>query len=127
VGPAILGAQGNIGIAFVIPADLALAVAERFQANKGVVWHGFLGLQVDDEAEGVRVVSVAKREGGQPFAAGDLLLAIDGNRVLSARQVRRVVDGTKPGSPLTVRAQRSGKTLELRAVVDDLGKFFSRR
>jgi serine protease Do len=121
---AILGGRGNIGIAFAIPADLAVEMADRMLANDGKVWHGFVGLKIDDGPDGVVVLRTMPRPGTQqPFKQGDVITAFNGEKVTGARQCRRLVDRAKSGESVRATVSRAGQSVELQVLMDDLAKY----
>lgn len=123
---AILG-NTNLGIAFAIPADLAVEMAERMLSNKGRSWHGFVGLQIDDTADGVKVLkAMPRRDDQQPFKVNDILIGINGQKVTDARACRRFFDRCKPGNKVKVQINRKDKPVQLEVMIDDFEKHFAR-
>ncbi len=106
--------EGNIGISFAIPVNLALTVADAIRKN-GRWQRPWLGIRMEDAERGVLVVAVepnspAERAGLQP---GDLLLSVKDAPATSPHDIRRAVASGSAGDLVTLRYERSGKTAEL--------------
>jgi peroxiredoxin len=91
-------------------ALLGPLVAGRAEAAAQVE-RAWLGLHTEHSPEGVRVRRVAEpspaRDGG--LAAGDLLVAIDGVRVLAPEELGRVIARLRPGSTVKLCVRRDGR------------------
>lgn len=101
---------GNVGIGFVVPTRIAMAVARQLQAY-GQVRRGSLGVtagapteaQVDlaglDQPQGALLETVspgsAAEKGG--LRPGDIVLAVDGRRMLNEASLRAAVAVLEPG------------------------------
>lgn len=110
------------GIGFAIPVDLVRGVADEIKQH-GRVIRGYLGLQPDDmtsaerDARGIEgnvgiLLSIVFE--GSPSAAaglreGDVIIAINGEEILSQRQAQLVVAGTSPGDEVEIVGIRDGQ------------------
>jgi serine protease Do len=123
VNTAIYSPSGaNAGIGFATPSDLARPVIETLR-REGRVERGWLGVQVQDViAEDARAprraVLIAGVERGGPAARsglrpGDLVTAINGERVESSRGLVRAIAAIAPGQPVRLTIQRDGRTSEV--------------
>ncbi len=119
---------GNMGLAFAIPMDLAMEVAEQLKEN-GVVKRGFLGVTYQEvsydhakafgieEVKGALLTSVSEgspaEEGG--LQVSDIVLEVDGKEVISAADLPFLVGRIKPGKEVDMLILREGreKTLEV--------------
>jgi serine protease Do len=127
---------GNAGIGFAIPANLARDVMEQI-LKTGKVTRGYLGVSIqpvtDDlakalhlsEASGALVAAVA---GGSPAAKaglqpGDIILAMDGQKLEDSRALQRKIGGMNPGTNVKLTLSRNGQTREM---VVKLGEMPSR-
>lgn len=102
--------EGNIGISFAIPVNLAMTVAESIKKN-GRWQRPWIGIRMEDAERGVLVVAVepdspAGRAGLRP---GDLLLNVGDTAALSPNEVRRAVTSGDAGQELEVRFERKGQ------------------
>lgn len=102
--------EGNIGISFAIPANLAMTVAESIKKN-GRWQRPWIGIRMEDAERGVLVVAVepdspAARAGLRP---GDLLLTVGDTEARSPNEVRRAVTSGDAGQELDVRFERKGQ------------------
>ncbi|UHD18169.1 Do family serine endopeptidase [Thiocapsa bogorovii] len=117
---------GNVGIGFAIPAETVERVVASLREN-GRVERGWLGVQIQpvteelaaglglDEATGVLIADLIP---GSPAAAsdlrtGDVILSASGQQLTSAKDLSKLVAGTKAGTPMTLRLMRDGKARDL--------------
>lgn len=118
---------GYMGVAFAIPIDLAVNVAEQLRAT-GKVSRSRIGVQVQElsrdlaasfglqEARGALVAAV---ESGGPadragMQVGDVILSVDGQAVQGAADLARLVASNKPGTPITVDVWRNKQRIPLK-------------
>ena len=123
---------GNIGIGFSIPSNMARDVMEQLLKN-GKVQRGQLGVWVqnitDDtakalelkETSGVLVSDVMKGRAGDKagIKRGDIITAINGEKVEDSNVFRNKVAGTAPGSEIKLTVVRDGQTQEITAKLDE--------
>jgi serine protease Do len=109
---------GSVGIGFAIPSETASRIVGQLAA-RGSIERGWLGVQVDDAngavlVAGVERASPAARAGLRP---GDFVMAVNGERVASARALIRAVAGIAPGETASIAVRRQGREAELPVVV----------
>jgi serine protease DegS/serine protease DegQ len=121
---------GGLGIGFAIPVSIARKVLEQIITN-GEVVRGWVGIDMHEITpefaksfnlpveRGVLVYAVipgspADKSGVQ---AGDVLIAIDGQEVLAAREMLDLVASLSPGQTTTFRLLRESEKIELRIPV----------
>jgi serine protease Do len=122
VNTAIVGAQGNIGIGFAIPANMVKNVYEQLRRN-GKVARGFLGISMQDltprlaalfgaptDTKGILISHV---EPNAPAAAaglqpGDVLVQFDGKPLPSTATLATQVSLLQPASKVSVVLLREG-------------------
>ncbi|MDX6397854.1 MAG: hypothetical protein QOJ43_1262 [Gaiellaceae bacterium] len=109
---------GNDGIGFAVPSDTVKRIAGALIAN-GSVEHAYLGVATADVA-GSTGAGISQVRTGTPAAAaglrnGDVVTKVDSTNVSSADELRRLIDGKRPGDKveLTVRRQGGTQTLEV--------------
>jgi serine protease Do len=117
---------GSVGIGFAIPAEIASGIVAQLR-DKGHIDRGWLGVSVQDagkagthaQAAGVPVAGVdragpAARAG---LRTGDIILAINGDHVDTARGLIRAVAAAAPGNKIRLTIRRQGQTLEVPVTV----------
>ena len=122
INTAIYSPSGaNAGIGFATPSDLARPVIEVLR-REGRVERGWLGVSVQDvpaeEGRGRRGVVVAAVERASPAARaglrqGDVVVAINGDRVETSRGLVRSVAAVPPGQTIRLMVLREGREREL--------------
>ena len=112
---------GSVGIGFAIPSEIAQPIVERLR-NGGHVDRGWLGVSVQDqpgEHSGVAIAGV-ERNGPASKAgvrAGDVVTAVNGARVDSARSLIRAVAATPPGNSVRLTLRRQGRDMDVPVTV----------
>jgi serine protease Do len=106
--------EGNIGISFAIPVNLAMAAADSIQQH-GRWQRPWIGIRMDEVEDRVSVMQV---DSGSPaekagLRAGDRLLAVRGKPATDVLAVRRAVTSGPVGESFTIRYERNGKSAEL--------------
>lgn len=127
------GAQGNQGVGFAIPIDLARDVMEQILTGGHVV-RGWLGVTIQevtpelaksfdlDEARGALVGEVTP---GSPAAEagiepGDVIVRIDDAPVENVRSLRLAVAGRSPESTVKLTLVREGRERTLSVTLGEL-------
>ena len=120
------GQSGNIGIGFAIPVNEATSIAKQL-IDSGTATHAYLGVTPRDGSAsdgsatraGAEVTSVGD---GTPAAAaglkvGDVILAVNGQRVDSAESLIGHVRGKSAGDQVTLTVLRDGKSIQVKAAL----------
>jgi len=123
---------GSLGIAFAIPIDEAMRVADQLKAT-GKVTRGRLGVEIreltHEEADAIGIkpqgalvarvekASPAEKAGIQP---GDIILKFDAQTIVHSTDLPRVVGNTKPGTRSVLQIWRKGSTREVPVIVAEL-------
>jgi serine protease DegQ len=121
---------GSMGIGFAIPVSLARQVMEQI-IRQGSVTRGWIGIEAQDitpelaesfklkEVRGALIAGVMR--GGPADKAGikpgDVLLEINGNRVMDGSSMLNLVAALKPEHPATLKIARNQTELNLPVVV----------
>lgn len=117
---------GNNGIGFAIPTSLAKGIIEELK-NNGEVTRGWLGVGIQDltpklreyydvpEGEGVLVIEVYSGDPAEKggIESGDVIIAVDGKRVTSARELSRAIGNSPVGKRTTITIFRNGKNRKM--------------
>lgn len=123
---------GNIGIGFSIPSNMAKSVMEQLLTN-GKVRRGMLGVRIqnitDDTAKaleladtsGVLVSDVSNGSAAEKagLKRGDIITAINGEKIEDSNVLRNKVAGTLPGTEIKLTVLREGESEELTATLDE--------
>ncbi|HSW04874.1 MAG TPA: DegQ family serine endoprotease [Aquabacterium sp.] len=121
---------GYMGIAFAIPIDEAMRVADQLRAS-GRVIRGRIGVSIAPVTKEVaEAIGLGKPGGalvrgvetGQPaekagIEAGDIITKVDGKTIESSVDLPRIVGGIKPGAKTTLQVFRRGSYRDLAVTV----------
>ena len=119
---AIVGANGNIGIGFAIPMNMAKNIYEQLKTGKAVV-RGFLGVLPQDmdadyakafglkNNKGVLIPQVEKGSAAEEAGIryNDVILELNGKPITSANELRNRVALLSPGTKVDIVIWRDGK------------------
>lgn len=123
---------GNIGIGFSIPSNMAKSVMEQLLKD-GKVHRGMLGVTIqnitDDTAKalelgttegvlisGVKAGSAADKAG---LKRGDVITAINGEKIEDTNALRNKVAGAQPGTEIKLTVNRGGSAMDITATLDE--------
>lgn len=123
---------GNIGIGFSIPSNMAKSVMEQLLKD-GKVKRGRLGVGIQTitedlaktldlkENKGVIVGSITPGSAAEKAGVkrGDVITAINGEKIEDGNALRNKVAATAPGTEITLTILRDGKEQELKATLDE--------
>jgi len=113
--------DGNIGISFAVPVNLAMNVGESI-IRTGRWERPWIGILMRETETGVRVVDVVNdspaSRGG--LKVGDTILRVDGKPVRSTSEVQKTIFKRKIGDPAAVEIDREGRTLQLELVTETM-------
>ncbi|MEO1600881.1 MAG: Do family serine endopeptidase [Pseudomonadota bacterium] len=125
---------GNVGIGFAVPINMALAVMDQL-VEFGEVQRGRLGVIIQDltpdlaEALGVAAESgaiVSSVEPGTPadaagIAAGDVIVAVNGETVEGSADLRQRIGLRRPGEEVEIAFVRDGERQSVEIALADAG------
>ncbi len=125
--------DGNIGIGFAIPSNMAKNVMDQL-IKSGTVRRGMLGVKVQpltpDMATAMNLPSsngavVADVDDGSPAAhaglqQGDVITQFNGTPIADSNQLRNMVASTSPGTKVSLDVMRHGKTEHVEATLGEL-------
>ena len=109
---------GNDGVGFAIASDTAKTIVPQLIAGK-TVRHAYLGVALAESSGGARVAQVrrgtpAERAG---IRAGDVIVAVNGERVRSTDALRSAIDAKRPGDSVTLTIRRNGNERTVKATL----------
>lgn len=125
-------AGGNIGIAFSIPSNMARSVLEQLLKD-GKVHRGMLGVKIQNltpdvakafdvsDHSGVIISSIQSGSAAEKagLKGGDVITAINGEKVDDSNVVRNKIASTAPGTTVKLTIVRGGKEQEISATLDE--------
>jgi serine protease Do len=107
---------GSVGIGFAIPSEIVSNVVASLRAH-GSIERGWLGVSVEDAENGGGVVVAGVERSGPALRAGvhagDVVVALNGDHIDSARSLIRAVAATPPGNTVRLTVRREGHEVEL--------------
>ena len=124
---------GSIGIGFAIPSNMARAVMDQL-IKTGRVRRGMIGITIQPvtpdvaanlnlpTARGAIVSSVQPGGPGEVagIKRGDVIVAVNDQRVDDNNNLRNIVAATAPGTPVTVTLLRDGAEQKIRLTLAEL-------
>ncbi len=127
------GSQGNIGIGFAIPINMARSVMDQIVTH-GKVVRGYLGLLPQDVTPTLAKQFGVNQPGGAlvgevepdtPAAKaglkrGDVILTLNGQPVNSASDLRLRISQTAPGTAVKLGVSRDGKMQDFSVTLGEL-------
>jgi serine protease Do len=123
-------AEGQ-GLGFAIPINLAKWVADQLMA-KGRVVRGWLGVVIQEITpeiaetigvkEGILISQVAPGSPAEKagLKVGDIIVAVDGEKVREVRDLQFKIMKTPPGTEVTLTIIRRGKEQTIKAKVGEM-------
>ncbi|MBS1149208.1 MAG: HtrA protease/chaperone protein [Myxococcaceae bacterium] len=140
INTAIVG--GGTGIGFAVPSNVAKALMPQLEKD-GAVTRGWLGVGIQDLSPSLaKAMGIPQLEGavitavndGSPAKRGgvvedDVIVSIDGTKVLSGGGLSRTVALKRPDTEVKLAVYRGGKPLELKVKLGtrpDLENFAAR-
>lgn len=134
INTAIFSTSGGYqGIGFAIPSNMVKNVMDNI-INQGRVVRGWLGVNIQPltpqlakqfglkDESGVLLVDVIE---GSPadkggLKRGDVVVEYDKKKIENPFQFRNLVAATKPGKTVEIKVIRDGKTMTLKATIEEL-------
>jgi putative serine protease PepD len=111
---------GSDGVGFAIPSDTVRSIATQL-ISSGKAEHAFLGVVLDDSAEGGAHVAEVRSGGpaaGAGLHAGDVVTSVNGKKITSSDELRAAINARQPGDTVSIKYTRNGKshTVEVKLV-----------
>jgi S1-C subfamily serine protease len=143
IATATTGGTGNIGLGFAVPINAAVASMRQLRNTKPTAWLGISGVTVTPQLAqafglpvkaGAEIAYVmpgspaekASLQGatsqatvaGQTYpVGGDIVTAIDGQKVADMAQLQKIIAGHKPGDQVTLTFVRNDKTQQVQVTL----------
>lgn len=111
------------GLNFAIPMDIANDVLQKI-IRDGRVIRGYFGVQSDissSNEEGIVITGVSPNSPAAKsgIQVGDVILKLNNQEGISAREMMQIIANTKPNSKVLVTILRLGKILQLPVVIEE--------
>ncbi len=115
---------GSDGVGFAIPSNTVRSISRQL-IRSGAVEHAYLGIQMAPVSEGVAITQVVEGtpaddaglqaatgtdvvEGQEQPTGGDVIVAIDGDKVSNAAALQSAIDAHQPGDEVSLTIIRDG-------------------
>lgn len=111
------------GLNFAIPIDIANDVLRKIMRD-GRVIRGYFGVQSDissSSEEGIVITDVSPNSPAAKsgIQVGDVILKLNNQEGISAREMMQIIANTKPNSKVLVTILRLGKILQIPVVIEE--------
>lgn len=119
INTAILGSEGNVGVGFAIPVDIALKVARQIieTGRAELAYLGIQGASIPDGG-GARVIDVSPADGPAGRAGirpDDVIVEMDGRPVDSMNTLITLITTHDVGDEVQIVVERNGRRVTVRA------------
>jgi len=130
INTAIVGAAGNVGIGFAIPANMVKAITTQL-ARYGEVQRGQLGVVMQDLTRDLAKAFGLEHHGGAVVAqvlpgsaaekagirSGDIIVGIDGRKVKDGSALRNAIGILRAGTDIELELIRDGRPKTVKATI----------
>jgi len=112
---------GSVGIGFAIPSEIAMRIVDDLR-TKGRIERGWLGVSVQEVGPRGTGVTVANVDRAGPAARaglrqGDIVTAVNGQKVETTQSLIRAVAAIAPGGSARLTVRRGNGTVEVPVTV----------
>lgn len=119
--------QGNIGLGFAIPVNRVKAIVAELKRSGHIERQYYTGLEIQnvdarvaryfglEKAEGVIISNVDRRSPGERagFKPGDIIIEVNGERVLDQPSIMSIIEDAKVGDVLKMKVVRDRRIIEM--------------
>ena len=117
------GSDGNVGIGFAVSSNSVRQV-EPVLARGDKVAHPWLGVSTGDPTNGSKGAQVGTVVPGGPaeaagLQAGDTILSIDGQDIVSSEDVAVAINGDRVGQTISIRVRRGGQEQTIKVTLGE--------
>jgi putative serine protease PepD len=113
------GQSGSIGLGFAIPIDEVMPIVDQM-AKGETPTHARLGIRVSDDDAGAKVAEVTSGSTAADagMEAGDVITAIDGQRITGADSLVATIRSYRPGDKVTITWTRGSDSQQATVTLD---------
>ena len=113
--------EGNIGISFAIPINLAMNVARALMKD-GAWLRPWIGIVMEEVEDGVAVRRVVPQSPSARVGlkSGDVILTVDGQAARRARDVQRAIMNRKAGESVALGIRRGKESIQFTLVTESM-------
>ncbi|MCY7400857.1 MAG: trypsin-like peptidase domain-containing protein [Nocardioides sp.] len=113
------GQSGSIGLGFAIPIDEVMPIVDQMAAGETPT-HARLGIRISDAASGAGIeeVTAGSTAADAGISQGDVITAIDDQRITGADSLVATIRSYRPGDSATLTWQRDGEEQQAEVVLD---------
>lgn len=116
--------QGNVGIGFAVPSNMARIVVPQLREGKRVQ-HAWLGVETgptETTSSSISGVRIGKLVAGGPASesalqVGDVVSAIDGQELKSPTDLPEIINNHSPGDDITLSVLRGSARKDIRVTL----------
>jgi putative serine protease PepD len=111
--------SGSIGLGFAIPIDEVMPIVDQMAAGETPT-HARLGIRVGDDEAGALVseVSAGSTAADAGMESGDVITAVDGQRITGGDSLVATIRSYRPGDTVTVTWTRGGESQDASVTLD---------
>ena len=117
------------GMALAVPVESVRTISAEIK-EKGRVSRGWVGISFSENEDGQIEVSDVEKDSPAELAKiqeGDILVSIDGKKLVGAPMLRSEIRGRKPGQDVKFELLRDGKTMEVKVKLGEYPATEARR
>ena len=110
------GEAPSSGMALAVPASIVKSITAEIK-EKGKVSRGWMGVSISENDNGQVEVNEVEEESPAELAKlkkGDVLLKLDGKKIVSAQAFVSDVRNKKPGQDINLEVDRQGQAIEVK-------------
>ncbi len=111
--------SGSIGLGFAIPIDEVMPIVDQMAAGQTPT-HARLGVRVGNDTAGAKIdeVTNGSTAADAGIESGDIITAVDGQRITGADSLVATIRSYRPGDSVTLTWLRGGRSQDASVTLD---------